>query len=186
MDLMIEINNLTKKVVDEEFLKSVAKTVLKGEEKKEAEVSLVLVGQGRIKGLNKKYRRKNQVTDVLAFGRDKKQKFAMPPGGKMELGEIVICLPVIKRNAKRFSSSFKKELALSLIHGILHLLGYNHLKSEAEDKKVEEAKASSSATELPKEAKVRKRMKSSFVFAAARVMKEKQQYYLSKILKNTC
>lgn len=155
---MIEINNLTTNPVDEEFLKKIIEKVLEGESaswrKKEANLSIVLVGQGRIRELNKRYRGENRVTDVLAF-----------PNQELGLGEIVICLREVKKNAKRFSSTFEKELARVLIHGILHLLGYDHEKSEKTAKEVEETKASS----LP--------------FATARVMEEKQNYYLKLFFK---
>lgn len=107
---MIEVNNLTASKIDEEFLTGVVKKVLKKENRKEMELSLVFVGQARMRKLNKKYHKKNRVTDVLSFGDD--------------LNEIVICLREVKKNAKRFNSTFKKELARVLIHGILHLLGY--------------------------------------------------------------
>jgi len=128
---MIEINNLTTNLVDEEFLKKIAKKVLEGEHPPkgrvpgEAGLSIALVGQGRIKELNKRYRGKNRTTDVLAF-----------PGDG--LGEIVICLREVKKNTKRFGSVFKKELARVLIHGILHLLGEDHEKSKTEAKKTED------------------------------------------------
>jgi len=121
---MIEINNLTTNPIDEEFLKRVAKKVLEGENEKKDNLSIVLVGQGRMRELNKKYRKKNKVTDVLTFGDG--------------LNEIVICLREVKKNAKGFKSSFEKELARVLIHGILHLLGYNHERSEMRAKKMEE------------------------------------------------
>ena len=54
------------------------------------------------------------------------------------LGEIVICPQVIKKNAKKFKSPFKKELVRVLIHGILHLLGHNHEKSKKDAKIMEE------------------------------------------------
>ncbi len=109
----IEVNNLTTVSVSEEILKKVAQKVLENENEKEANLSIALVGQGRIRELNKKYRGKNRVTDVLAF-----------PGDG--LGEIVICSKEVKQNAKRFDSTFGKELARVLIHGILHLLDYDH------------------------------------------------------------
>lgn len=115
---MIEINNLTTSEVDEKFLKRVARKVLKGENKREGELSIALVGEGRIRKLNKKYRGEDRVTDVLAFGGNSKFN--------LEIGEIIICLPEIKKNAKRFNSTFKKELVRVLIHGILHILGYDH------------------------------------------------------------
>ena len=107
---MIEVNNLTTNKVDKAFLRGVAKKVL---EKKEFNLSIALVGQGRIKELNKRYRGKNKATDVLSFQYDNS-------------GEVVICLREVKKNAKQFKSTYKKELTRVLIHGILHILGYNH------------------------------------------------------------
>jgi len=124
---MIEINNLTTVQVDEEFLKRVAKKVLEGENKEKADLSIALVGQGRMRTLNKKYLGKNRVTDVLAF-----------PAKELGLGETVICLREVKKNAKRFGERFEKELARVFIHGILHLLGYDHERNKAAARKMEE------------------------------------------------
>ena len=184
---MIEINNLTTVQIDEEFFKEITEKVLEGEKKKEADLSIALVGQGRIRELNKRYRGKNRITDILAF-----------PDKEIGLGEVVICLREVKKNAKRFSvveetkvssspslnfvrSVFEKELARVLIHGILHLLGYDHEKSETEAKKVEETKASSS----PKRASVKLKEENEVLsaFAAARAMEEKQNYYLKLFFK---
>lgn len=131
---MIEINNLTTSSVDEDFLKRVAEKVLKGENKSGAEASIALVGQGRMRKLNKKYQGKNRVTDVLAFpGRaTKKGKYASFLEKIEGLGEIVICLREVRKNAKKFGSTFEKELARILIHGLLHLLGYDHKKDKEE------------------------------------------------------
>jgi len=139
---MIEINNLTTAVVDEDFLKKTAKIVIDGEKKKAIELSIALVGQERIKKLNKKYRGKNRATDVLAFGQSQKSKNPLFAHSKNQkfiepfFGEIVICLREVEKNAKRYNSTFKKELARVLIHGILHLLGYDHEKNEAKSKKM--------------------------------------------------
>jgi len=108
---MIEINNLTTSKVDKEFLKRVAKKVLKSENKKEIDLSIVFVGEAGMRKLNKKYRGKNKVTDVLSFGD--------------ELNEIVICLREVKNNAKIYNSTFKKELARVLIHGIKNICQSN-------------------------------------------------------------
>ena len=153
---MIEINNLTTISVDKDFFKKTAQKVLKNESALPFTLSIVLVGSARIKKLNKKYRKKNQVTDVLAFGQgpvfisadaealaDKKvsagrQKFPSLPEREQELGEIVICPQEVKKNAQRFNSAFKKELVRVLIHGILHLLGYDHEKGKKEAEKMSE------------------------------------------------
>jgi len=133
---MVEINNLTTKKIDEEFLRKVAEMVLKEEGKKKLGLSIALVGQGRMRELNRKYRGKNRVTDVLAFGTKTNLQFILPTG-KTEVGEVVICPKEVKKNAKRFHSAFKEEIATCLIHGILHLLGYNHEKNEKKAKEME-------------------------------------------------
>ena len=133
---MIEINNLTTSSVNKEFLKKTAQEVLKNESALPSFLSIVLVGSARIKKLNKKYRKKNRVTDVLAFGQG--QKLPSLLKRELELGEIVICLQEVKKNAQRFNSAFKKELARVLIHGILHLLGYDHEKTKKEAEKMSE------------------------------------------------
>lgn len=118
---MIEINNLTTSEVDEGFLKGVAKKVLKEENRKEMDLSVVFVSKDKIRGLNKKYRKKNKVTDILSFGDG--------------LNEIVICLQEVKKNAKKYKIKLKEELARILIHGILHILGYEHSEKMREKEK---------------------------------------------------
>lgn len=121
---MIAIKNLTRTVIDEKLFAQVAKIVLKGENKETNEASVVFVNSGKIKELNKKYRNIDASTDVLSFA-----------GGTDFLGEIVICPAEVKKNAKEAGDSFKKELVFVFIHGILHLLGYDHeLKKEDAEK----------------------------------------------------
>ena len=124
---MIEVNNLTTIRIDEEFLKKIASKVLKNEKQKTKDLSIALVGRKRIRELNKKYRKKNRATDVLSFSDE-----------QIGLGEIVICIREIKKNAKKFNCALKEELARVLIHGILHLLGHEHEKSLTEAEKMEE------------------------------------------------
>ncbi len=121
---MIEINNLTASPVDKKFLEKIAGSILKKEKKLKKDLSIALVGSERMRELNKKYRGKNLATDVLSFQYG-------------DSGEVAICLPQVKKNAKRFKFTFKKELARVLIHGILHLLGYNHEGSKKTAKEME-------------------------------------------------
>ena len=127
---MIEVNNLTKSKIDRRFLITVAKKVIIGENIKKGELSIALISPAEIKKLNKRYRRKNQPTDVLAFGQDK--NFFEP-----ELEEVIICPAVVRKNAKKYKVGFKKELTRVLIHGILHLFGYDHEKGRRQAKKME-------------------------------------------------
>ncbi len=135
---MIEIRNLTETSVDKEILKKAAQKVLKEEYKKTPiyNLSVVLVKKKTIRELNKKYRGENKLTDILSFSAKShtKQKFILPEEieRKNNLGEIIICPRVVKKNAEKFNLTFKKELTKILIHGVLHLLGYNHKKSKKE------------------------------------------------------
>ncbi len=124
---MVEVNNLTSVEVDQSLLKKIAKIVLEKEGKKSNSLSIALVKSKEIKRLNKKYRKKNSVTDVLSFSR--KNDIIKNDREKLK-GEIVLCLEQIKKNAQNFNKKFKNELAWALIHGILHLFGYNHKKEK--------------------------------------------------------
>ena len=130
--MVIEVNNLTTNPIDEKSIIKQAERVLKEEiggkikNKDKINLSIALVGQGRIRELNRKYRGKNRTTDVLSFG------------GKDGFWEIVICIREVKKNAKKYSVPFEKELTRVLIHGLLHLLGYEHEKSEEKAKEMRE------------------------------------------------
>ena len=129
---MLEINNFTNSQVDQDLLEKIAQRVLK-EEKKEGLVSLVFIGPRRMRKLNFKYRKKNRITDVLSFSYSKEKDFVFPPGGKKQLGEIFICLREVKKRAKREQLDFQKELARTFVHGLLHLLGYDHKKQKEKE-----------------------------------------------------
>ncbi|MBK9293225.1 MAG: rRNA maturation RNase YbeY [Oligoflexia bacterium] len=93
---------------------------------------VVFVGKKTSKQLNFKYRKKNYPTDVLSFKNNQK---------KQGLGELVLCLPVLKAQAKKQKHSIKLEVITMLTHGFLHLLGYDHeksLKDEARMMKIQE------------------------------------------------
>lgn len=115
---MIEINDLTAGGISKAIYKKIVGKVLRGE-RKNLNLSIAFVSKARIKALNKKYRKINKPTDVLSFNYG-------------SAGEIVICPEQVKKNAKEYCSPYKRELAKVLIHGILHLLSYDHEKSKKE------------------------------------------------------
>ena len=102
------------------------------------EVSLVVTDSETVQRLNRDYRGIDETTDVLAFymlpqkGAD--SFFALPPDGVTRLGEVLISYPQALAQAKEQGHSLERELALLVIHGILHLLGYDHEEPEAEHK----------------------------------------------------
>lgn len=83
---------------------------------KNYELILVLVSSTEMKKLNSKYRGKDYATDVLSFATDDLNV----------LGELVLCLDVIKKQSVKHGLSIKEELGYMILHGILHLLGYDH------------------------------------------------------------
>jgi probable rRNA maturation factor len=132
---------LTSFSLDEKFFKKVAQKVLTNEKKGKGNLSVAFVTKDRIRQLNNRYLNKDKVTDVLAFPEkeDFYKKYKLKKFPKVDiLGEIIICPFKVKQNAKKFNSSFKKELSLVLIHGALHLLGYDHEGSIKEAKKMKE------------------------------------------------
>lgn len=84
------------------------------------ELSVVFVEKKEARQLNHRYRRRNYATDVLSFS----------PVEEESLGELVFCYPVIKKQAREHDLSVNDEFLYLLIHGFLHLLGYEHEKSK--------------------------------------------------------
>lgn len=80
------------------------------------EISIIILGESKAKKINLNFRDRNYATDVLSFD----------PIEESSLGELVFCGPVIGRQAKEHDLTFKEEFLYLLIHGVLHLLGYNH------------------------------------------------------------
>jgi probable rRNA maturation factor len=104
------------------------------------ELSLVIASQERVQQLNRSYRGKDEPTDVLAFsmlpGKETSEvespPFVAPPDGVLHLGEVIISYPQALIQAEEHHHSLKREVAILIIHGVLHLLGYEHDKPELE------------------------------------------------------
>ena len=98
------------------------------------EVSILLTRDADIRLLNKEFRSIDQPTDVLSFPQNQDEDLSIP--GKKFLGDIAVSLDTAKIQANEHGLVLKEEIVLLLIHGILHLLGYDHEISEQEDKKM--------------------------------------------------
>lgn len=94
-----------------------------------AELSLLLCDDREIHALNKRHRRKNKPTDVLAFAM---QEGTPMPRGRRLLGDVVISLDTARRQAQEFGRPLWDEVTLLLAHGLLHLVGYDH-QTDAEE-----------------------------------------------------
>jgi len=112
------------------WLRSVAEQVLTVQGAgSDVELGLVITSQERVQQLNKSYRGKDEPTDVLAFYMTSAD-FIEPPDGVRHLGEVIISYPQAVIQAEEHHHSIKKELTILIIHGVLHLLGYDHEESE--------------------------------------------------------
>ena len=141
---------------DKSFRKDLFEKIIKvgitelGLDTKNIDISINLVGEEKIRELNKKYRNKDQVTDVLSFPmlkdsnletRDKKQvKSEILVSGRLSLvadiGDIFICLPFAKKEAKSENIDIDRKLAQLTVHGFLHLMGYDHELSKLDAEKM--------------------------------------------------
>ena len=108
-------------------LKKFAMQVLQAAGEAETLLSLEIVGDVRMRRLNRTFRHRDKTTDVLAFA----TREGPGPSSPL-LGDVVISLPQAIRQARRHEQGVDHEVAVLLIHGVLHLCGYDHERSEAE------------------------------------------------------
>lgn len=117
--MLVEISNRTKSRINLSLVRRVAEKFLQHYKQKQ-EVSLVFVGDTAMQKLNRIWRGKNCPTDVLSF-REKESEYYL---GDF-LGEILIDYQQIKRQAKAQKHSVQQEEIFILVHGLLHLVGYD-------------------------------------------------------------
>ena len=91
-------------------------------------VTVAIAANSRVRGLNRRYRRKDAPTDVLSFPADE-------PG---ELGDVVIALGVARRQAAQAGHSLLTEFRVLALHGLLHLLGYDHERDGGQMRRLEQ------------------------------------------------
>jgi len=115
------------------LLAQAATAVLRQEDALDKEVTIVIGDEAQIQALNRDYRQIDAPTDVLSFPAwESGEDFVQSPEAAHYLGDIVIAFPVAERQAAEHAVSVAEELALLTIHGLLHLLGYDHATPEEE------------------------------------------------------
>ncbi|KTD53174.1 metal-dependent hydrolase [Legionella santicrucis] len=128
MNYYIDIQNATAESlpISEDQLTHLALLALR-DYKKEAELTIRLVTSEEMIQLNHTYRKQNKTTNVLAF------PCTLPPEVQLEyslLGDVIICPQVLSDECKQLNKTLESHWALIVIHGILHLLGYDHIKDD--------------------------------------------------------
>lgn len=138
MKELVEINyeEIQPNVQFEELIKLVTKTCFETEklDKTDLYLSVTLSEENYIHKINREHRNVDRPTDVLSFPMFQKDEIPLEATGIPDvLGDIIICIPVVERQAIEYNHSFKRELAYMLVHGFYHLMGYDHIKED--DKK---------------------------------------------------
>lgn len=118
---------------DYSFLDDVINRCLKHEKVKNANFSIVFVDTEKIQYLNKTYRNIDRITDVISFAFEDNAKVVY--NSVRFLGEIYICIPRMIEQSVAYGHSEMRELAFLTVHGLLHLLGYDHM-TEVDEKEM--------------------------------------------------
>lgn len=138
-DVNISIEDEFRGVLAEDWLRSIVLEVLETEDvEPPVETGLVISNNETVQYLNQTYRNKNEPTDVLSFpmlyqsSQQDISSFIAPPDGIRHLGEVIISYPKAVQQAEDQEHEIKHELILLIVHGVLHLLGYDHERLEEE------------------------------------------------------
>ena len=139
LEINISVKQRLKIPLEESWLQRIAVRTLEAEGiLSAAEMGLVITDSKTIQELNRTYREEDKPTDVLAFhmipgtSQEAELRFVGPPDGVRHLGEVVISYPQAVRQSQEQGHSVAQELALLIVHGILHLLGYDDELPEGE------------------------------------------------------
>ena len=126
----IEISNLTDEIIDEDLIKMVVNATSDKLNINDALVSITFVDNEEIHRINREYRGVDRETDVISFAFLEDE--TDPVMDIKNLGEIYISLSKAHQQAEEYGHSFKRELSFLVVHGLLHLLGYDHMNKEDE------------------------------------------------------
>jgi probable rRNA maturation factor len=114
--------------VDEELLRRVTTEALRREGVGgEVALSVIITDDEAVRELNRQFRDVDASTDVLAFASGEESDFVTAPGEPAYLGDVVISYPRAVAQAEEYGHSMERELALLAVHGVLHLVGYDHV-----------------------------------------------------------
>lgn len=115
--------------VSKDGLKTAAEVTLEAEGQGTGELAVVVTDDETVRGLNRTYLGVDAPTDVLSFGGEAPD-FVSPPIADEYWGDVVIAYPQAKKQALAAGHSITAELSLLVVHGVLHLLGYDHVRPE--------------------------------------------------------
>ena len=97
-------------------------------------ISIILTNEENIQRINNEYRKIDKPTDVLSFPMFEPSEINDAKKREEVLGDIIVCMPVVKRQAVEYEHTEEREFAYMLVHGFYHLMGYDHIKEEDKQK----------------------------------------------------
>jgi probable rRNA maturation factor len=118
----------------EQLLRTVQAALENQKQPDDTEVTVVITDDAKVQELNRVFRGVDSPTDVLSFSAREGQEFITPQGLSNYLGDIVISYPTAVAQAKEQGHSIERELALLIVHGCLHLLGYDHQTAQDQER----------------------------------------------------
>ncbi len=124
----VEVNSSSTKIPSIENIELWITAALQSDELNQAEVSVYIVDEAESRELNLQYRGKDKPTNVLSFPADIPDEVGVPL-----LGDLVVCAPVVEREAQEQGKTIEAHWAHMLVHGTLHLLGYDHTEDDEAD-----------------------------------------------------
>ena len=127
--IVIDFTKTVKCPITANSVKKIVLSVGKKNKKIKGIIEVGIIGEKRIKKLNNIYRGIDKTTDVLSFAWQEESKVQ----GEY-LGQIFICYPQIQKQAKEYKVTIKEEFTRMLIHGLLHIIGYDHEKKKEAEK----------------------------------------------------
>jgi probable rRNA maturation factor len=129
--ILVTVDEPFRASVDATWVEEAARGILQAEGVPPAELGVLVTHDARLRELNREYAGEDEATDVLSFSLTEGEKFASPDG-VLRLGEVIISYPTAERQGREAGRSTEAEIAHLIVHGILHLLGYDHAEPEEE------------------------------------------------------
>ncbi len=126
-----EVFNQTKEQIDLDEEKKIIEFALKHENLQNVIFNVIFVGKDTITKINRDYRGVDRETDVISFALEDGEANIPFEFGRL-LGDIYICVSKMKEQAKEYGHSEKREMGFLTVHGLLHLLGYDHMTKDEE------------------------------------------------------
>lgn len=139
MEFVIEwIQDHPTKKIDESLLKTMEHCLMQAgrlTKTEKAEFSVLFTDEQRIQEINRDYRKIDKPTDVISFAlNDERELLQDFEELAYHLGDILICIDIAEKQAKEYGHSYEREMCFLVLHGFLHLLGYDHNTLEEEQK----------------------------------------------------